>query len=140
MIATRLRKRDLTAFRERLEDERRRLLRDARQDYRSRFDGRGDTRDGGSDEADIATESFEDALAHTLSVQVRTRLHEINHALDKMEVGTYGICEECLSPINPERLEARPWASRCVDCQQRAEVVAFRPRHRLEDDGPPLAA
>jgi RNA polymerase-binding transcription factor DksA len=37
-----------------------------------------------------------------------------------MDAGTYGICERCGRRISLERLEALPWAVRCIDCQQRA--------------------
>ena len=42
---------------------------------------------------------------------------DIDRALDKLEEHTYGTCDECKGPIAPERLEALPWATRCVGCQ-----------------------
>ncbi len=42
---------------------------------------------------------------------------EIARALDKLEDGTYGTCDDCGQPIAPERLEALVWATRCVSCQ-----------------------
>jgi DnaK suppressor protein len=44
---------------------------------------------------------------------------EVTAALAKLEVGTYGLCGECGSPIPGGRLEALPWAIRCVDCQSK---------------------
>jgi phage/conjugal plasmid C-4 type zinc finger TraR family protein len=44
---------------------------------------------------------------------------EVTAALAKLEVGTYGKCEECDRPIPEGRLEALPWATRCVDCQSK---------------------
>ena len=42
---------------------------------------------------------------------------EIARALEKLEEGTYGVCDGCGRPIAPERLEALLWATRCVKCQ-----------------------
>jgi DnaK suppressor protein len=41
-------------------------------------------------------------------------LDEVRRARRLVAEGTYGICEVCGEPIPPERLEARPWATRCV--------------------------
>lgn len=45
--------------------------------------------------------------------------NEIARALEKLEDGTYGTCDDCLQSIAPERLEALVWATRCVSCQAR---------------------
>lgn len=42
---------------------------------------------------------------------------EIDRALEKLEDGTYGLCDSCGDPIAPERLEALAWASLCVACK-----------------------
>jgi len=44
---------------------------------------------------------------------------DIDRALEKLEEGTYGTCDDCGRSIAPERLEALPWATRCVSCQGR---------------------
>ena len=41
-------------------------------------------------------------------------LHEVTRAQAKLADGSYGSCEVCGQPIAPERLEALPWAVRCV--------------------------
>jgi RNA polymerase-binding protein DksA len=43
-------------------------------------------------------------------------LNEVEHALEKIESGTYGVCEGCGRDIAPARLEARPEARLCIDC------------------------
>jgi DnaK suppressor protein len=48
-------------------------------------------------------------------------LAEIEEALDRLRHGRYGLCQACEAPIAPERLEARPQARFCIDCQERAE-------------------
>ena len=44
------------------------------------------------------------------------KLHDVERALAKLDEGTYGICDVCGSTIGDERLEAIPWAVRCVAC------------------------
>ncbi len=48
-------------------------------------------------------------------------LSEIDVALQKIELGTYGSCELCDQAIHPDRLEIRPFASLCVACQRKKE-------------------
>jgi DnaK suppressor protein len=44
---------------------------------------------------------------------------EVTAALAKLEAGTYGMCDQCGRAIPEGRLEALPWATRCVDCQSK---------------------
>ena len=53
-----------------------------------------------------------EALANTL---VET-LTEVEHALEKFDAGTYGVCEICGAPIPDARLEAKPAARQCMEC------------------------
>jgi DnaK suppressor protein len=50
---------------------------------------------------------------------LRTDLVDVERALERTDNGTYGTCERCGNPIDPERLEARPWALLCIDCKQK---------------------
>jgi DnaK suppressor protein len=50
---------------------------------------------------------------------LRTNLAEVERALDRIDAGMYGTCERCGEPIDPARLEARPWALLCIDCKQK---------------------
>jgi len=43
-------------------------------------------------------------------------LADVDRALEKLDEGTYGFCDRCGRMIPDERLEARPWSARCVDC------------------------
>lgn len=74
----------------------------------------GDTGESGFADSAQVTEQRSEALAHI--DQARTRLHQIEAALDRIHGGTYGVCVECGRQINPARLEARPLSIRCVDC------------------------
>ena len=50
---------------------------------------------------------------------LRSNLRDVDRALAKIDAGTYGACERCGKPIDPERLEALPWAVLCIDCKQK---------------------
>lgn len=54
-------------------------------------------------------------------------LHQIHGALQRLKNGTYGVCEECDGPISQRRLDALPYATRCVRCQQEVEHVQKYP-------------
>ena len=47
---------------------------------------------------------------------------EVRLALEKIDNGTYGICESCGQDIEPERLEALPITSLCIECKRREEA------------------
>jgi len=50
-----------------------------------------------------------------------TTLRDVKAALRRMHDGGFGTCVDCERPIGAKRLEAVPWASRCVQCQDAAE-------------------
>jgi len=52
-----------------------------------------------------------------LSAQAMVAVEEIDHGLAKMEINTYGICENCGRLIPKARLEALPYARLCIDCK-----------------------
>ena len=52
-----------------------------------------------------------------LSAQALAAVDEIDHALTKMDAGTYGVCERCGNPIPKARLKALPYATLCVACK-----------------------
>lgn len=51
----------------------------------------------------------------------RKLLNKIKEAIERIDNGVYGSCEECGDPIAPERLEARPVTTYCIDCKTRQE-------------------
>jgi DnaK suppressor protein len=69
------------------------------------------------DATDIAEQERDLALIGTL----RERMRDVDRALERLDAGTYGICEGCGQPIVPERLEARPFATFCVQCQSQVD-------------------
>ena len=71
--------------------------------------------------ADTATETYDRELDYTLEENSEHVLGEIDAALKRIEDGTYGICTNRGEQIPEERLEARPWATLCIDCQREQE-------------------
>ena len=70
----------------------------------------------GDDEHDPEgqTVAYDRAQAQALLAQARTDLAEVDAAFERLDAGTYGVCEVCGRPLPGERLEARPAARRCV--------------------------
>ncbi len=52
----------------------------------------------------------------------RKLIRKIREALQRIEDGTYGICELCGEDISKQRLEARPVTTLCIECKKRQEV------------------
>ena len=61
----------------------------------------------------------EEEATETLELEKRLGLEiaAIEHTIDKIEKGTYGICDNCGKPIAEERLEALPQANLCIECK-----------------------
>jgi DnaK suppressor protein len=66
-----------------------------------------------------ATIAFERSQIGALVRQVRHHLTEIDAAIERVDAGTYGVCERCGAPIGDARLEALPAARRCIGCASR---------------------
>ncbi|UCH42706.1 MAG: TraR/DksA C4-type zinc finger protein [Dehalococcoidales bacterium] len=105
-------------FRDLLENERKRLLEELEELENSvrSTDARREGSPFGKREEE-ATESFELEKRLAVEKQVRGHLAEVEHALEKYEKGTYGMCDSCGQPIAANRLEALPQASLCLSCK-----------------------
>src|SRR5438477_6880908 len=71
--------------------------------------------------ADTATETYDRELDYTLEENSEHVLADIDAALRRIADGTYGRCTNCSRQIPEERLEARPYATLCIDCQRHRE-------------------
>jgi len=71
--------------------------------------------------ADIGSELYTAEMNLALKVHEQSRLNELNHALNKFDNGTYGICEKCKKAIDYDRLEAIPYTRFCMDCERETE-------------------
>jgi DnaK suppressor protein len=111
--------------RKRLEEERERLqgIRDdlQREQDESVSDTGGELSSFDQHPGDSGTETFEMEKNVSLREQVDDELQEIQAAFQRLERGTYGICQACGKPIGDERLEAMPATRFCVEDQARAE-------------------
>ena len=75
-----------------------------------------------------ATEALELEKRLALKKRNREQLADVEHALHKFEEGTYGLCDNCGQPIDPERLEALSQASWCMNCKaQKAKNAKSKP-------------
>ena len=81
-----------------------------------------DSGDGaGQDQADMGATSFERDHELTVLNSERDKLAQIERALQRIDDGTYGVCESCGNPIGKLRLMAFPRATLCMTCKQREE-------------------
>ncbi len=86
-----------------------------------RADRRGDVADDEHDPEGV-TLSGEWARAVALEEAARREIAEIDEAVRRWEGGTYGVCVDCGRGIPIARLRARPFATRCVSCAEKAGV------------------
>ena len=75
----------------------------------------------GMHQADAGSDAYDRDFALNLLSQEQDALYEIDEALKRIELGTYGTCEMSGKPINKERLEAIPFARLTVECQSQIE-------------------
>jgi DnaK suppressor protein len=85
--------------------------------------------------ADMGSDSYEIENTIGLMSSERKILAEIDEALNRMENGTYGVCEGDDEPIPKPRLHAIPWARYCVRCATLIEKGLMKVRE--EDDSLP---
>lgn len=109
---------ELAALRTELKSEAAELRRDIA-DSESDIAGLiNDSGDGsGDDLADIGSKTLEREQDMFLVEQVRESLRQIEHAIGRIDAGTYGICEGCGEFIGRERLEVYPRATMCMGCK-----------------------
>jgi DnaK suppressor protein len=106
-------------LRKKLEDMRQEIV-----DQVRAKDGRSRPVDYMGDMGDHATIDMEAAYAHIFDERLRRRLQLIEDALEALDNGDYGLCEECEEPINEKRLQLKPFARFCVRCQSELERQA----------------
>lgn len=70
--------------------------------------------------SDLGSRSFEEEVTLGLLQNEEQIIDDINQALQRIETGTFGKCETCGKPIPMQRLQAVPYARRCVPCAESA--------------------
>lgn len=118
MPRTDLTKTELTKLRERLEEERKRILDLAAQTeseektYAERTPG---------DEADEASSEINRSINRRLRDREHMLLSKIDKAIARMDEGIYNECDSCEGPIGYKRLMARPVTTLCIQCKEEQE-------------------
>jgi DnaK suppressor protein len=92
----------------------------ARDSLRSRAEG-SEASAFGMHQADAGSDAYDRDFALSLLSQEQDALYEIDEALKRLDLGTYGICEMSGKPIPHARLEAIPFARYTVECQSQLE-------------------
>ena len=113
---------ELAQVRNQLESEivaQRKELRESEQELAERLtdpvEGAGD------DPADTGAKTFQREHDLALAYNTRELLAMSERAIERMDAGTYGVCESCGQAIGKARLQAFPRATLCVTCKQREE-------------------
>lgn len=84
-----------------------------------------------NDTSDMATDAAEGDLALRIAESETVEAAEVERAIEKIDNGTYGLCELCNTRIPTERLQVLPFATQCVKCQELADI---RKRSRGGDE------
>lgn len=78
-------------------------------------------KDGVPDIGDMSSNSYNQEVLMNLSETQRSRVRDIEAALERMDKGVYGLCVKCEEEIPPRRMEVRPFSRYCVDCKTEVE-------------------
>ena len=124
-----VRKAFLKQAKERLQEMKAQVMSGIRADLK---EGREGNKDDGMDTYDVATEERDREISMLMSDRDRQKLGAIEEALERIEDGSYGICDSCEEEIPVDRLKAMPFTRLCVQCQSERETEAKRMR-RTDD-------
>jgi len=111
-----LKKTDIEMFKKRLEEirfEMTKLVKEASEEVKEKTGSSAQSQH----QADGGTDDYDRALSLELTDNEIKTLRQIDRALEKIEEGTYGVCEGCGQPIPLMRLRALLTARSCVPCQ-----------------------
>jgi len=125
-------KKELEQFRKMLLELKRKLTNNIGQLQTDALRSAGETVDELSDvPAEHMAERGSDNFVRDLMIRILqdcdAELCDINVALEKIEAGTYGLCEQCSNKISRKRLRALPFARLCIECQQEQERLSATP-------------
>jgi len=120
------RKEFLGKVREHLIETKSKLLSEMDTEAKAQREG---NKDEGMDAYDLASEERDREIDFILSDRERAKIKEIDDALARLAIDSYGICESCGLEIGEERLDALPFTRLCRDCQQDREREARSQRN-----------
>ena len=115
-----LNKKDLVRFKKLLEERKQALLAAVNN---SKEQGLGFSSEDLPDEIDLAASEADQSMNLRLRDRERVLLKKIDRTLEKIEEGTFGVCETCGEEISAKRLEARPVTDLCIRCKEEQERV-----------------
>ncbi|MCC6749435.1 MAG: TraR/DksA C4-type zinc finger protein [Deltaproteobacteria bacterium] len=115
-----LKKKDLKRFRDMLVEKRSALLKNAE---RTLSEDMSLDADDLPDEMDLASSEYLQSFTFRLRGREKTFLKKIDHALAKLDSGSFGVCEQCEEEISLKRLEARPETTLCIRCKEDQEKL-----------------
>jgi DnaK suppressor protein len=113
-----LNKSQLEKFRAILQERQRDLMRQAQNTLKTDMELSPDDR---FDEVDQASSEYMQAFSFRLRGREKFLMEKIELALRKIDLGTYGVCEECEEMISLKRLQARPETPLCISCKEAQE-------------------
>ncbi|MFO0606884.1 MAG: TraR/DksA C4-type zinc finger protein [Polyangiales bacterium] len=108
----------LKTFRELLEAKRAQILENAQNTLADEMTLDADDL---PDEMDLASSEYLQSFTFRLRGREKFLLEKVEHALEKIEDGSFGLCEECGEEIAIKRLEARPETNLCIRCKEEQE-------------------
>jgi DnaK suppressor protein len=113
-------KAQLKKFKDLLEEKRREIIKKAQQTLDEDM-----TLDANDlpDEMDLASSEYLQSFTFRLRGREKVFLDKIQKALEKLEAGSFGVCDECGDRISVKRLEARPETTLCIRCKEDQERV-----------------
>lgn len=118
MEGTGLKKKDLKRFRDTLLAKKKEILRSAQRTLNEDMTLDADDL---PDEMDLASSEYLHSFTFRLRGREKVFLEKIDRALEKIDAGTFGICETCGEPISIKRLEARLETTLCIRCKEDQE-------------------
>ena len=71
--------------------------------------------------ADLGTENYDQEFTLGLIENEQSTLEQVQEALSRIELGTYGRCQECSEAIAKPRLQALPYTRHCIQCARKLE-------------------
>jgi DnaK suppressor protein len=114
-----MKKQELKYFRALLAEKINELLNEAGKTVTDLTDGRENT----ADMNDRATIESEVNLELRIRDRERRLIFKMREAIQRIDEGTFGICDECGEPISVQRLMARPVTTFCIECKKQEEKI-----------------
>jgi DnaK suppressor protein len=112
-----------------LEDRRREILNEVQSKIKDvRSEGTANLTTGVVDAEETSVSDIQEDIELALIQMKAETLTRVNEALERLNAGNYGRCNECGDEISPQRLRALPFAVRCKDCEEAREIAAQRER------------